>query len=99
MFDHYMESAVIGMRKPEEGIYRHAIQTLGVKPDEIVFLDDIGINLKAAAKLGIRTIRECTSLDYLERTYLTCLCDRRLSHLITACAQKAGARDGHHAAR
>lgn len=58
MFDHYMESAVIGMRKPEEGIYRHAIQTLGVKPAEIVFLDDIGINLKAAAALGIRTIRE-----------------------------------------
>ncbi|CEH15112.1 Predicted hydrolase (HAD superfamily) [Ceraceosorus bombacis] len=56
-FDEYIESAVVGMRKPEEGIYLYALDKLKVRPDEVVFLDDIGHNLKAAAKLGIRTIR------------------------------------------
>jgi hypothetical protein len=43
MFDHYVESAVVGMRKPEEGFYRHALDLLNVKAHEVVFLDDIGM--------------------------------------------------------
>jgi FMN phosphatase YigB (HAD superfamily) len=45
------------MRKPEEGFYKHALDLLKVEPHEAVFLDDIGINLKAAQSLGIQTIR------------------------------------------
>ncbi|UZJ53892.1 hypothetical protein CBS101457_003212 [Exobasidium rhododendri] len=57
LFDHYIESAVVGMRKPEEGFYRYALDLLKVEPKEVVFLDDIGINLKAAQAIGIHTIR------------------------------------------
>lgn len=56
-FDHYIESAVTGMRKPELGFYKHALEIVQAKPEEVVFLDDIGINLKAAQSLGIQTIR------------------------------------------
>lgn len=46
------------MRKPERGIYELALKRLGVeKPEEVVFLDDIGLNLKAAKDVGLRTIR------------------------------------------
>lgn len=43
MFDHYIESAVVGMRKPELGFFEHALDVLGVKAEEAVFLDDIGM--------------------------------------------------------
>ena len=45
------------MRKPERGIYRLVLERLGVAPGEVVFLDDLGLNLKAARELGIITIR------------------------------------------
>ena len=48
---------MIGMRKPHPEIFQHALQKIGCKPEEAVFLDDIGSNLKAAVKLGIRCIR------------------------------------------
>lgn len=43
LFHHYIESAKVGMRKPEEGFYKYALDLLGVKPEETVFLDDIGM--------------------------------------------------------
>ena len=45
------------MRKPERRIYEHTLSALNVKPDEAVFLDDLGVNLKTAKELGIRTIK------------------------------------------
>ena len=45
------------MRKPHPEIFEHALEKIGCKPKEVVFLDDIGSNLKAAAKLGIQCIR------------------------------------------
>lgn len=36
----------------------HACKTIGVEPHETVFLDDIGMNLRAAKKLGMKTIRK-----------------------------------------
>jgi epoxide hydrolase-like predicted phosphatase len=56
-FDAFVESAVVGMRKPDPRIYTHACRELGVAPQESVFLDDIGANLKAARALGMRTIK------------------------------------------
>ena len=56
-FDYFIESAVLGIRKPNPEIFTHAINTIGCKPEDVVFLDDIGSNLKAARKLGIRCIR------------------------------------------
>lgn len=56
-FDHFVESAVLGIRKPNPEIFKYALKLMGCKPEEVAFLDDIGSNLKAAKKLGIRCIR------------------------------------------
>jgi len=45
------------MRKPEPEFYLTACRRNGVKPEECVFLDDLGMNLKAAKALGMQTIR------------------------------------------
>ncbi|EPQ27295.1 uncharacterized protein PFL1_05218 [Pseudozyma flocculosa PF-1] len=57
LFDEYIESAKVGMRKPDPNFYRYALDLLKVEPSQTVFLDDIGHNLKAAKDLGIFTIR------------------------------------------
>ena len=59
-FDVVVESSVEGVRKPNPEIYRRACGRLGVTPDECVFLDDLGINLKPARALGMRTIKVVT---------------------------------------
>lgn len=56
-FDVFVESCRTGMRKPDPRIYEHTCRELEVAPDEAAFLDDIGSNLKAAAKLGMYTIK------------------------------------------
>jgi epoxide hydrolase-like predicted phosphatase len=56
-FDVFVESAVVGMRKPDPRIFLLACAQLGVTPAETVFLDDIGLNLKAARALGMSTIK------------------------------------------
>ncbi len=57
LFDEYIESSVVGLRKPDPAIYRLACDRIGVRPNEAVFLDDIGANLKTARSLGIATIK------------------------------------------
>jgi putative hydrolase of the HAD superfamily len=57
IFDAFVESSVVGMRKPDPRIYLHACEALRVRPPEAVFLDDIGRNLKAARELGMATIK------------------------------------------
>lgn len=48
-----------GNRKPDPRFFQLALDLLGVRAEETVFLDDIGHNLAAARKLGIKTIRTC----------------------------------------
>lgn len=57
LFEHVVESSKIGMRKPDPRIYQHACELLGVPPDRCIYLDDLGINLKPARALGMRTIK------------------------------------------
>ncbi|KAK3084795.1 hypothetical protein FSP39_019149 [Pinctada imbricata] len=57
LYDVIVESCKVGMRKPDPRIYHKCLEELGVKPEEAVFLDDLGVNLKAAKSLGIRTIK------------------------------------------
>jgi putative hydrolase of the HAD superfamily len=57
LFDAVVESSKAGARKPEPRFYTIACEMLGVEPDETVFLDDLGINLKPARALGMRTIK------------------------------------------
>ena len=56
-FDVFIESSVVGLRKPDPRIYLLACERLEVAPAEAVFLDDIGGNLKAARALGMTTLK------------------------------------------
>ena len=56
-FDTVVESSKVGVRKPEPRFYEIACELLGVEPVECVFLDDLGINLKPAAAMGMTTIK------------------------------------------
>jgi putative hydrolase of the HAD superfamily len=56
-FDVMIESAKVGLRKPDPAIYRMACERLGVEPGACVYLDDLGINCKPAAQLGMRAIK------------------------------------------
>jgi putative hydrolase of the HAD superfamily len=57
LFEHVVESSKLNMRKPDPRIYRHACDLLGVQPENCVYLDDLGINLKPARAMGMRTIK------------------------------------------
>ncbi len=57
VFDVVVESAVVGLRKPDPRIYELVCERLGVVPRETVFLDDLGANLKPARALGMTTIK------------------------------------------
>ena len=41
------------MRKPEERIFRHAAELLGLRPEQCVFIDDMEANIEAAAAIGM----------------------------------------------
>lgn len=56
-FHQVVESSKVGCRKPEPRFYEIACELLEVSPTECVFLDDLGINLKPAAAMGMRTIK------------------------------------------
>jgi len=56
-FDVFVESAVVGLRKPDPRIYALVCDKLGLPPARVAFLDDIGRNLKPARELGMATIK------------------------------------------
>ena len=56
-FDVFIESSVEGLRKPDPAIYELACRRLRTSPSEVVFLDDIGGNLKPARAMGMATIK------------------------------------------
>ena len=55
-FDAVLISGEIGMRKPEERIFLHALDVLGVEAAHAVFIDDEEPNIIAARELGITAI-------------------------------------------
>jgi len=57
LFDHVIESARIGLRKPDPRIYLMMIDALKVDPAKCVYLDDLGVNLKPAREMGMTTIK------------------------------------------
>jgi len=57
LFDHVIESARIGMRKPDPRIYRMMVEALAVNPSKCIYLDDLGVNLKPAREMGMTTIK------------------------------------------
>jgi putative hydrolase of the HAD superfamily len=57
LFDHVIESAKIGLRKPDPRIYQMMVEALAVDPRNCVYLDDPGVNLKPARDMGMTTIK------------------------------------------
>src|SRR5690606_27874076 len=55
--DVFLESRILGINKPDPRIYKLALEKLQVKPHEVVYLDDIGRNLKVPRNLGMKTIK------------------------------------------
>ncbi|OAO02138.1 HAD-IA family hydrolase [Parasphingorhabdus sp.] len=56
-FDHIIESSKAGVRKPDPRIYQMMCEALDVAPSECIYLDDLGINCKPAAALGMSAIK------------------------------------------
>ncbi len=56
-FDHIIESSKVGVRKPDPRIYQMMCDALNLSPTACVYLDDLGINCKPAAQLGMRAIK------------------------------------------
>ncbi len=65
LFDQVIESSKIGMRKPDPEIYKYACREMGVEPAEVLYLDDLGINLKPAAAMGMKTIKVLNEVQAL----------------------------------
>jgi epoxide hydrolase-like predicted phosphatase len=63
-FDEIFESCKIGLRKPDPKVFQYVLDKLRVKPEEAIFVDDIGTNLKSAKSLGITTFQVFFSLIY-----------------------------------
>ena len=57
LFDVFVESCVVGLRKPDPRLYEMTCRELGAAPSATIFLDDIGRNLKTARALGMTTIK------------------------------------------
>jgi putative hydrolase of the HAD superfamily len=55
-FKAFFSSCYLGIRKPDEGIYRLALEVTQRRPDECLFIDDRALNLECAQQLGMRTI-------------------------------------------
>ena len=69
IFDLLIESSIEGCRKPEEKFYEIACERLKVKPENCVFLDDLGINLKPARTMGMSTIKVINPEDAIKELY------------------------------
>uniref|UniRef100_S4RT25 Epoxide hydrolase 2, cytoplasmic n=1 Tax=Petromyzon marinus TaxID=7757 RepID=S4RT25_PETMA len=67
-FDLVIESCRVGLRKPDVAIYALALRQLEATPQQVVFLDDIGANLKPAKEMGMATIlvKDAVALRELE---------------------------------
>ena len=57
LFDAIIESSKAGVRKPDPKIYRIMCDLLAVEPANCIYLDDLGINCKPAAALGMKAIK------------------------------------------
>jgi len=69
LFHAVIQSSEVGHRKPDPVFYEIACERLGIEPADAVFLDDLGVNLKPARDMGMRTIKVVdpeAALDELE---------------------------------
>ena len=57
LFDHVVDSSEVGMRKPESGIYELMENKLRLPVEALLFIDDLGVNLKPARARGWQTLK------------------------------------------
>jgi putative hydrolase of the HAD superfamily len=57
IFSLFISSCFVGLRKPEEGIYRLALEITQRPPEECCFVDDRPLNLDSASRLGMHVIQ------------------------------------------
>ena len=62
----FIFSHVEGCSKPERRIYERAMELLGSRPDETIFVDDLRENVQAAIDFGIRAYQFTTAAALLE---------------------------------
>ena len=70
LFDAVIESSKVGLRKPDPRIYEMMCELLNVQPRHCIYLDDLGVNCKPAAALGmaaIKVVDEAQALGDLQR--------------------------------
>jgi len=63
LFDAWVISGEVGLRKPDPAIYEMGAEKVGLPPSELVFVDDLGGNLKPAAELGFATVLHKTAAE------------------------------------
>lgn len=68
-FEHVIESSKIGIRKPDPRIYAMMCEALGVEPEQCIYLDDLGINCKPAAAMGMAAIKVTSGEQALAELY------------------------------
>ena len=66
LFDDVIESSIEGIRKPNPEIYKLACRRISVEPEKCLFIDDLGINLKPAKELGMKTIKVLSEAQALK---------------------------------
>ncbi|HEY5189558.1 MAG TPA: HAD family phosphatase [Solirubrobacteraceae bacterium] len=68
IFDVVVDSAFVGVRKPERRIYELTLERLGVDAHSAVFIDDIEINCDAARELGLHAVWFRSTAQAIEET-------------------------------
>lgn len=71
-FSSFVISSVLGVTKPNELMYKTALDELGVSPEKAIFIDDNIRNCEGARKLGIRTFLLCRDYGYFIYNRLLC---------------------------
>ncbi len=55
-FDHQFHSFQVGLAKPDPAFFTHIVETLGVEPEEAVFVDDMAVNVRGARQAGLNAV-------------------------------------------
>ena len=55
-FDHQFHSFQVGLAKPDPAYFTHIVETLGIAPEEAVFVDDMAVNVRGARRAGLRAV-------------------------------------------
>jgi putative hydrolase of the HAD superfamily len=64
-FEHVIQSAAAGVRKPDPRIYAMMCEALALPPEVCIYLDDLGVNCKPAAAMGMHAIKVTSAAQAL----------------------------------